>query len=199
MRRHSVRTSGTSNGGGEISLRARRELPPSQYQDAALALRLQREEFTRNLRTRRSDEQYRNSLALARSNLRAMASRAINNIQLGLTCCLVNILQVEVEFDNGSHYNLSAEYLRIYSPAVDSKIRSVGGEKVISGRRHVGIMSAEPIGNYGMRLLFDDLHKTGIFTWDYLYHLGSDKFTLMRNYIKTLKKHGLSRDPPRRK
>lgn len=51
-------------------------------------------------------------------------------IELGLTCCLVNILQVEVEFDNGSHYNLSAEYLRIYSPAVDSKIRSVGGEKV---------------------------------------------------------------------
>ncbi|XP_075105757.1 uncharacterized protein LOC107806098 isoform X1 [Nicotiana tabacum] len=106
---------------------------------------------------------------------------------------------VEVEFDNGSHYNLSAEYLRIYSPAVDSKIRSVGGDKVISGRRHVGIMSAEPIGNYGVRLLFDDLHKTGIFTWDYLYHLGSKKFTLMRNYVKTLKKHGLSREPPRRK
>ncbi|PIN27167.1 hypothetical protein CDL12_00083 [Handroanthus impetiginosus] len=58
---------------------------------------------------------------------------------------------VEVEFDNGSAYNLSAEYLRIYSPAVDSKIRSIGGEKVISGRRHVGIMSAEPVGNYGVR------------------------------------------------
>ncbi|KAL7100562.1 hypothetical protein ACP275_08G005000 [Erythranthe tilingii] len=106
---------------------------------------------------------------------------------------------VEVEFDNGNAYNLSAEYLRIYSPAVDSKIRSIGGEKVISGRRHVGIMSAEPVGNYGVRLLFDDLHKTGIFTWDYFYHLGSDRFTLMRNYIKTIKKHGLSRDPPRKK
>ncbi|PHT57364.1 hypothetical protein CQW23_05850 [Capsicum baccatum] len=106
---------------------------------------------------------------------------------------------VEVEFENGSLYKLSAEYLRIYSPAVDSKIRSICGEKVISGRRHVGIMSAEPIGNYGVRLLFDDLHKTGIFTWDYFYHLGGNKFTLMRNYIKTLKKHGLSRDPPRRR
>ncbi|XP_057772921.1 uncharacterized protein LOC130992340 isoform X2 [Salvia miltiorrhiza] len=61
---------------------------------------------------------------------------------------------VEVEFDNGSAYNLSAEYLRVYSPAVDSKIRSVGGEKVIAGRRDVGIMSAEPVGNYGVR----DLH-----------------------------------------
>ncbi|GAA0149549.1 hypothetical protein LIER_08698 [Lithospermum erythrorhizon] len=106
---------------------------------------------------------------------------------------------VEVEFSNGSEYNLSAEYLRIYSPAVNSKIRSIEGEKVIYGRRHVGIMSAEPIGNYGVRLLFDDLHKTGIYTWDYFYHLGSNKFTLMRSYIKTLKKHGLSREPSRRK
>ncbi|KAI3831563.1 hypothetical protein MKX03_029521 [Papaver bracteatum] len=105
---------------------------------------------------------------------------------------------VEVEFADGSAFNLSAEFLRVHSPAVDSKIRSVGGEKVIYGRRHVGIMSAEPIGNYGLRVAFDDLHKTGIYTWDYFYHLGSNKFTLMRNYIRTLKKHGLSRDPQRR-
>ncbi|KAL2231762.1 UNVERIFIED_CONTAM: hypothetical protein Sindi_1356200 [Sesamum indicum] len=58
---------------------------------------------------------------------------------------------IEVEFDNDSAYNLPAEYLMIYSPAVDSKIRSTRGEKVISGRRHVGIMSAEPVGNYGVR------------------------------------------------
>ncbi|KAL3611948.1 hypothetical protein D5086_002968 [Populus alba] len=108
-------------------------------------------------------------------------------------------LQVEVEYTNGSKFNLSAEFLRIHSPAVDGKVRSVGGEKVIVGRRHVGIMSAEPVGNYGVRMIFDDLHKTGIYTWDFFYHLGSNKFTLMRNYIKTLKKHGLSRDPPRRK
>ncbi|KAF7831354.1 DUF971 family protein [Senna tora] len=106
---------------------------------------------------------------------------------------------VEVEFADGSVFKLSAEFLRIHSPAVDGKIRSIGGEKVISGRRHVGIMSAEPVGNYGVRLIFDDLHKTGIYSWDFFYHLGSNKFTLMRNYIKTLKKHGLSRDPPRRK
>ncbi|GER29529.1 hypothetical protein STAS_05391 [Striga asiatica] len=106
---------------------------------------------------------------------------------------------VEVEFNNGSAYILSAEYLRVYSPAVDSKIRSIGGEKVIFGRRHVGIMSAEPVGNYGVRLLFDDLHKTGIFTWDYFHHLGANKFPLMKNYIRILKKHGLTRDPTRKK
>ncbi|XP_043705740.1 uncharacterized protein LOC122655579 [Telopea speciosissima] len=106
---------------------------------------------------------------------------------------------VKVEFADTSAFNLSAEFLRTHSPAADSKIRSVGGEKVIFGRRHVGIMSAEAVGNYGVRIVFDDLHKTGIYTWDYLYHLGSNKFTLMRNYIKTLKKHGLSRDPSRRK
>ncbi|CAO2822114.1 unnamed protein product [Amaranthus hypochondriacus] len=104
---------------------------------------------------------------------------------------------VEVEFADGKAFILSAEFLRVYSPAADSKIRSVGGEKVIFGRRHVGIMSAEPVGNYGVRLLFDDLHKTGIYTWNYFYHLGCNKFTLMRNYIETLKKHGLSRDPKR--
>ncbi|KAK3162760.1 hypothetical protein QOZ80_1BG0093400 [Eleusine coracana subsp. coracana] len=106
---------------------------------------------------------------------------------------------VEVEFADGSSFHLSAEFLRVYSPAADSKIRSVGGEKVIFGRRHVGIMSAESVGNYGVRILFDDLHKTGIFTWDYLHHLGSNKFSLMRDYVRTLRKHGLSRDPKRRK
>ncbi|PON44031.1 hypothetical protein PanWU01x14_269670 [Parasponia andersonii] len=70
---------------------------------------------------------------------------------------------------------------------------------VISGRRQVGIMSAEPVGNYGVRIIFDDLHKTGIYSWDYFHHLGSNKFSLMKNYIKSLKKHGLSRDPPRRR
>ena len=113
----------------------------------------------------------------------------------------------------------------MYAVAAQFKgnIHSVRLKQVIFGRRHVGIMSAEPVGNYGVRLassickftlqvihdlykiiffvriIFDDLHKTGIYTWDYFYHLGSNKFSLMRNYIKTLKKHGVSRDPSRGK
>ncbi|XP_055804813.1 uncharacterized protein LOC129873702 [Solanum dulcamara] len=82
MRRRNVRPSGTSSRNGDISLRTRRALPPSQNEDAALAMQLQREEFKETFRTRRSDEQYRNALALARVNLRAMASTAINNIRV---------------------------------------------------------------------------------------------------------------------
>ncbi|MCD7467017.1 hypothetical protein HAX54_004188 [Datura stramonium] len=82
MRRRNVRPSGTSRRNVDITLRTRRELPSSQDEDAALALRLQREEFKETFTTRRSDEQYRNALALARANLRAMASTAINNIRV---------------------------------------------------------------------------------------------------------------------
>lgn len=107
--------------------------------------------------------------------------------------------QAELEFGDGSRFYLSAEFLRVQSPAADSKIRTIQGEKVITGRRHVGIMSVEQVGNYGLRITFDDLHNTGIYTWDYLYNLGINKFTLMRDYIKILRKHNLSRDPQRRK
>ncbi|CAN7102051.1 unnamed protein product [Brassica rapa subsp. narinosa] len=95
---------------------------------------------------------------------------------------------VEVEYADGTKFKFSSEFLRVNSPAADGKIRSIGGDKVISGRRYVGIMSAEPVGNYGVR--------TGIYPWDYFYELGSNKFSLMRNYIKTLQKHRLSREPP---
>ncbi|KAG8070164.1 hypothetical protein GUJ93_ZPchr0006g41033 [Zizania palustris] len=93
---------------------------------------------------------------------------------------------VEVAFADGSSFHLPAEFLRVSSPAADSKIRSVAGEKVIFGRRHVGIMSAESVGNYGVRILFDDLHKTGIFTWDYLHHLGSNKYEQLLHWFSTV-------------
>ncbi|XP_049382042.1 uncharacterized protein LOC125846565 isoform X2 [Solanum stenotomum] len=82
MRRQNVRPSGTSSRNGNISTSTRRESPPRQDEDAALALQLQREEHKETFRTRRSDKQYKNALALARANLRAMASTAINNIRV---------------------------------------------------------------------------------------------------------------------
>ncbi|KAJ0230113.1 Myb domain protein [Hirschfeldia incana] len=104
---------------------------------------------------------------------------------------IVSPKNVEVEYGDGSKFSFSSEFLRVHSPAADGKVRSIGGEKVISGRRYVGIMSAEPVGNYGVR--------TGIYPWDYFYELGSNKFGLMRSYIKILQKHHLSREPlPRR-
>ncbi|MCO5572986.1 hypothetical protein L7F22_026748 [Adiantum nelumboides] len=102
---------------------------------------------------------------------------------------------VEVVFENGQTFHLSAEFLRVQSPAADSKRRTISGEKVIAGRRNVGIMSMERVGNYGIRICFDDLHNTGIYSWDYLYNLGASKFSLMREYLNTLKKHNLSRSP----
>ncbi|XP_010554084.1 PREDICTED: uncharacterized protein LOC104823963 isoform X2 [Tarenaya hassleriana] len=63
---------------------------------------------------------------------------------------VVSPKNVEVEYADGSKFIFSAEFLRIHSPAADGKVRSIGGEKVIAGRRYVGIMSAEPVGNYGV-------------------------------------------------
>lgn len=66
---------------------------------------------------------------------------------------------------------------------------------VVAGRKHVDIMRIESIGNYAIRVLFDDLHNTGLYTWAQLYDLGSNKIAHMRTYLKTLKTQGLSRDP----
>lgn len=66
---------------------------------------------------------------------------------------------------------------------------------MVAGRKYVGIINIEKIGNYAIRLIFDDLHETGIYSWDYLYFLGENKRKLMREYIKRLKQHSKFRDP----
>jgi DUF971 family protein len=70
-----------------------------------------------------------------------------------------------------------------------------GQKTLMAGRRHVGIMAVEPVGNYAVRIKFDDLHDTGIFSWPYLYKLGRDKEQIWRSYLDALGAHGLSRDP----
>ncbi|KAG0562522.1 hypothetical protein KC19_9G153100 [Ceratodon purpureus] len=111
-----------------------------------------------------------------------------------------NLKALEVEFNNGEKFMYSAEFLRVKSPAADSQRRSARGEtRVVTGRRHVAIMSVEPIGNYAIRISFDDLHDTGIYTWNYLHSLGRNKFQLMREYIKSLRQQSLSREPPHKK
>ena len=68
-------------------------------------------------------------------------------------------------------------------------------KQILSGRRHINIMELEPVGNYAIRIKFDDLHDTGIFSWQYLYHLGSQKSKIWDRYLKNLDEKGLSRDP----
>ena len=100
-----------------------------------------------------------------------------------------------VAFDNGVTHRLPAEYLRVESPSAEVQGHGPGQKQIVSGRRHVGIMEIEPVGNYAVRLKFDDLHDTGIFSWSYLYRLGEEQADLWGDYLETLEERGLSRDP----
>ncbi|EFN57117.1 hypothetical protein CHLNCDRAFT_14902, partial [Chlorella variabilis] len=103
---------------------------------------------------------------------------------------------LEVEFNTGQRFTYPAEYLRVESPAAgnqDSK-DARGQLKVVHGRRQVGIMAIDRIGSYAVRLSFDDLHSSGIYSWQYLHDLGTQKLSRMRRYIRMLRERGLSRD-----
>ena len=105
--------------------------------------------------------------------------------------------RLEVEFDNGKKFSLPAEYLRVESPSAEVQGHGPGQRTIILGRTHVGIMELEPVGNYAVRIKFDDLHDTGIYSWDYLYQLGVEQPQRWRTYLDALKEKGLSREPGR--
>lgn len=102
---------------------------------------------------------------------------------------------LEVDFDDGSRFALPAELLRVESPSAEVQGHSPDEKKLITGRRHVGIMRLEPVGNYAIRIVFDDLHDTGIFSWQLLHHLGRNKDQIWQDYLDELTTQGLSRDP----
>ena len=102
---------------------------------------------------------------------------------------------LEIEFDDGTCFALPAEYLRVESPSAEVRGHGPGQKQLVAGRRHVGIMTMEPVGNYAVRIVFDDLHDTGLYSWSYLYELGRDRDRLWRQYLETLEGAGLSRDP----
>ena len=79
---------------------------------------------------------------------------------------------LEVDFDDGSSFRFPAELLRVESPSAEVQGHGPGQKQTVSGRRHVGIMEIEPVGNYAICIKFDDLHDTGIYTWDYLHEAG---------------------------
>jgi len=78
-----------------------------------------------------------------------------------------------VAFDDGSHFDLPFEYLRVYSPSAEVKGHGPGQEVLVIGKAQVGIRAVEPVGQYAVRLIFDDGHDTGLYTWKYLFELGS--------------------------
>ena len=102
---------------------------------------------------------------------------------------------LEVDFDDGSKFCLPAELLRVESPSAEVQGHSPGEKKTIAGRRHVGIMGVEQVGNYAIKINFDDMHDTGIFSWDTLYNYGVQQDELWQSYLSDLKVKGLSRDP----
>jgi DUF971 family protein len=102
---------------------------------------------------------------------------------------------LEIDFDDGSKFRYPAELLRVESPSAEVQGHGAGQKTIVAGRRHVGIMGVEPVGNYAIRIKFDDLHDTGIFTWRYLYGLGKHAHEIFGGYLKALEEKGLSRDP----
>ncbi len=103
--------------------------------------------------------------------------------------------RLEVDFDDGSRFAFPAEFLRVESPSAEVQGHGPSERRTIPGRRHVGIIGVEPVGHYAVRIQFDDLHDTGIFSWDYLHKLGRDQDRIWRDYLSALKAQGLSRDP----
>jgi DUF971 family protein len=98
-----------------------------------------------------------------------------------------------VSFDNGESFDLAAEYLRVRSPSAEVQGHSPDERKTVAGKKNVAILEVNPIGNYAVRLVFDDLHSTGIFSWDYLLELGRDRDAKWQEYLDELAGKGLSR------
>jgi len=103
-----------------------------------------------------------------------------------------------VGFDNGESFDLAAEYLRVRSPSAEVQGHSPSERRVVAGKRDVAILELHPIGNYAVRLVFDDMHSTGIFSWDYLFELGSNREGYWRDYLDELAEKKLSRAPAAR-
>ena len=102
---------------------------------------------------------------------------------------------LEVDFADGKSFRLPAELLRVESPSAEVQGHGPGQKTLLTGRRHVGIMSVEPVGNYAIKIVFDDLHDTGIYSWETLYDYGLRQDEMWKTYIDALAQRGLSRDP----
>lgn len=101
---------------------------------------------------------------------------------------------LKMAFDDGGQFDLPAEYLRVSSPSAEVQGHSPAERKVIGGKRNVEILSVQPIGNYAVKLAFDDMHDTGIYGWGYLHELGAQYCSRWQTYLKELAERGLDRD-----
>ena len=98
-----------------------------------------------------------------------------------------------VAFDSGERFDLAAEYLRVRSPSAEVQGHSPSERRTVAGKENVAIVEIHPIGNYAVRIAFDDTHSTGIFSWEYLFELGRDRDKYWNEYLVELVAKGLSR------
>lgn len=103
---------------------------------------------------------------------------------------------LSVAFQSGESFTFPAEYLRVMSPSAEVQGHSPLDRKTVGGKRSVGIVDLEQVGNYALKIIFDDQHDTGMYTWDLLYQLGRDHDALWAEYLGELEAKGLSRDVP---
>jgi DUF971 family protein len=100
-----------------------------------------------------------------------------------------------VRFDDGTSHAFAAEYLRVTSPSAEVQGHHPSEKQTVPGKIDVTILAVDPVGNYAVRLHFDDGHHTGLYSWTYLAELGRDRETLWGAYLDALKARGLSRTP----
>jgi len=100
---------------------------------------------------------------------------------------------LEIKFSDGQNFELSCEFLRVYSPSAEVKGHGPGQSVLQTGKENVSIKEIEPVGHYAVKLIFDDGHKTGLYSWAYLYELGENKDALWKDYLQGLSDAGHQR------
>jgi DUF971 family protein len=103
---------------------------------------------------------------------------------------------LEVSFDDGAHFTMSFEYLRVFSPSAEVKGHGGGEGTLQTGKEAVAITAVEPVGNYAVRLVFDDGHSTGLYSWSLLYELGRDRGANWARYLERCAAAGVTRQGP---
>ena len=103
--------------------------------------------------------------------------------------------KLEIQFADGRVFMLDAEYLRVHSPSAEVRGHGVGQEVLVFGKKTVGINTLEPVGQYAVKIVFDDGHDSGLYTWQYLYELGSEYEQKWQMYLNRLQQAGQSREP----
>jgi len=119
-----------------------------------------------------------------------MANKAPSDLKLHKKSATLELL-----YTSGQAYQLSAEFLRVHSPSAEVRGHGQGQEVLQIGKRNVGISNIEAMGNYAIRLTFDDGHDSGIYSWEYLHELCTEQDARWRQYLDKLRKAHASRDP----